>query len=247
MMGKLLKFELRKVFRSKSLYICTAITVFLVLIVALTTKIAESEVDIVPTASSLTKSSFSEMNAILLSSIFVSIYICEDYSLGTIKNIYGKGYTRNQVYFTKYIVSLIASLIMTLSCFIVGYLCGLIFSHKGTLEKDVIISVLLQLLVSIGFLSCHYFVSMSIGRLGICLAINIVAPTFVKAVLALIDIATKWEKFHFSDYWLGNMLNAVQASEIPAKTQWTALIGALVYIAIFLVSGFFINRRREIK
>lgn len=55
MMGKLLKFELRKVFRSKSLYICTAITVFLVLIVALTTKIAESELDIVPTASSLTK------------------------------------------------------------------------------------------------------------------------------------------------------------------------------------------------
>ncbi len=246
-MGKLLKFELRKIFRGKSIYICTAVSVFLVLIVALTSKLLTSETGVTLTASSLLKSCLGDMNVVLLSAIFTTVYICEDFSLGTIKNIYGKGYTRNQVYFSKYIVCLISTLIMSILCLLVSYLYGVIFCTRDAISKDVILSVVLQLLLMISFVSMYYFVSMSIGKLGICLAINIIAPTFLSLFLTLIDGLTKWEKFHFTDYWLTNMLTAIKVSEVQSKYLWIAFGGGLIYIAIFLVAGFFINRRREIK
>lgn len=248
MMGKLLKFELRKVFRGKSIYICTAVSVFLVLIVALTSKFLSSETNVTLTTGALMKSCLGDMNVVLLSAIFTTVYVCEDFSLGTIKNIYGKGYTRNQLYFSKYIVSLISTLIMSAACLLICYLFGVIFTnHDASLGKDVIISILLQLFLMLSYTSLYYFVSMSIGKLGICLAINIIAPTFLSLFLTLIDSLTKWEKFHFSDYWLTNMLSAIKVSEVQNKYLWIASIGGLIYIAITVVAGFFINRKREIK
>lgn len=247
MMGKLLKFELRKIFRGKILYICTAVSVLLVLIVALTSKFLASETEVTLTTASLLKGCLSDMNVLLLSAIFISVYICEDFSLGTIKNIYGKGYTRNQLYFSKYIVSLISTLIMSVACLVICYLFGVIFCHDATIGKNVIISLLLQLLLVISYSSLYYFVSMSIGKLGICLAINIIAPTFLSLFLTLIDGLTKWEKFHFTDYWLTNMFSAIKVSDVQSKYLWIAFIGGLIYIAITVVAGFFINRRREVK
>lgn len=248
MMGKLLKFELRKVFRGKNIYICTGVSVLLVILSALILKAFGNSVDSNPTTASLVKSCLNDMNVLLLSAIFISIYVSEDFSLGTIKNVLGKGYSKDKIYFAKYIVCLIATMIMSVACLLFSYLFGVIFcNHDASLGKDVILSVLVQLIVVISYLSLYFFVSMSVGKLAFSVAINLVAPGIVSLVLTLVDSLTKWEKFHFSDYWLKNMMSSLQASETSNKSMWIAFIGGLVYIAICLVAGFFINRKREIK
>lgn len=247
-MGKLLKFELRKVFLDKNIYICTGVCMFLVLLVDITTKITAGDMSTSLTGANFAQSAISTLNVILISGIFVSIYICEDFTLGTIKNIYGKGYGKDVVFFTKFIVSLIAILMMSVLSMLTGYLYGVIFcSHDLSISKEIIFSLLSQLLVVIAYLSLYFFVSITLRKNGSSIAINIVVPIALEMILLLVDTFLKLENFKFSTYWLGTMMSSLHASEIPTKSFIIAVVGSLIYIAIFLLAGFFINRKREIK
>ena len=59
--------------------------------------------------------------------IFSSIKALDDTRTGTIKNIISRGYTKTQIYFSKYIISLLVVLFYTVVAFVLSFLLGLIF------------------------------------------------------------------------------------------------------------------------
>ena len=128
-MKNLIKFEFRKLFKSCTFYICGSLAAFFVTINILSTYISEVSIGEMPTGSiclSFIQTAINNSNFTLLSAIFVSIFVCADQAGKTIKTIYAKGYSRTEVYFSKYIVSLIATII----CVLVAYIFSALFSFS---------------------------------------------------------------------------------------------------------------------
>ena len=102
-MNNLIKFEFRKLFKSKSFYICLLICIGLVLLSGLTTKIMVESREVIdlPSKYSMLQGAVSFGNITLISAIYTALFVCEDESSNTLKNIYAKGYTRGNVFISK--------------------------------------------------------------------------------------------------------------------------------------------------
>ena len=112
-MGKLLKFEFRKLFQNKAFYICIAVSLVIFIITTVTYVImddlmktmAEETGTPMPsttyTSVSLLKSYYSSGSVSIISAVMVVILISEDYTNDITKNIYSKGFSREILFFSK--------------------------------------------------------------------------------------------------------------------------------------------------
>jgi len=173
-MSQLLRFELRKLFRARILYICAGIIVLLILIFAGTDKLIDLSIqemsDFINTPSEAIEDytevpddqiefeeemsegminsmginpnsrtglarllgALNNIYVIMVIGVFAAVYICGDFGNTVIKNIISKGYTRTQVYFAKYLITLIVSLAYALLAMLMGFLCGVIMWNAGS-------------------------------------------------------------------------------------------------------------------
>lgn len=66
----------------------------------------------------------------MIVAIFTSIFICEDRQLGTIKNIYSKGYARYQVFLSEFLTSGTAAAMIYISALLLSFILGLCTGAK---------------------------------------------------------------------------------------------------------------------
>ena len=240
-MGKLIRFEFRKLFKSKYMYICFGIALMF-LILALVASIALKEVleqsgqvVFLPLSGYLAAKSALGVSYTLLVCIFVSIFACEDYSMGTLKNIIGKGYSRMQVLFSKYLTSLIVVLVMAAVNILVGFAIGQIAFGDGDIlvEDNVALIFLGQFLVIIASHALYFFVAYSMGRIGPAIAINIVAPTAVTLIFSIIDVVINKSDFSVTYYWIDGILTNLATVKTLEQYIIPGIILSVVYTAIF--------------
>lgn len=261
-MGKLFLFETRKLARQKSVYICLAVAVALIALSALTfafvDKFLESRgedlsavmgVDYMFYVGNFTKNAFSNCEFFLLLGVIITLFCCGDYSNGTIKNIYAKGYSRTKVYFAKYLISLILSLVFAALCIVISYAIGAIFAKQDNCGQLAAV-VICQLFTVIGYHGIFFSVSMMLGKTGGSLAINILAPMFLGMILELLTMlvraAAKGGEFDCGYIWFDSVYRAL--GEIPVKTEafLRAVLMSIIYAGGFVTLGYFVNRRKEV-
>lgn len=169
-MKKLIKFEFRKLFKSKSFFICLVVCLGLVLLGGLTTKVLleNSEGEIAtPTALSMLKGAIGSANVVLISGIFVALFVCEDDTSGTIKNIYARGYSRRDVFISKYLVSLVSILIFTFSSMLLSFLFGLAtWSSELKIPNNYFITMLAQIVMMIAYHAVFFTISSKVRSNG---------------------------------------------------------------------------------
>ena len=252
-MKNLIKFEFRKLSKSCTFYICGSLAAFFVTINILSTYILAVSIGEMPTGSiclSFIQTAINNSNFTLLSAIFVSIFVCADQAGKTIKTIYAKGYSRTEVYFSKYIVSLIATIIYVLVAYIFSALFS--FSLFGvediTLPSDTFgLSFVAQLIMIITYHALYFFVSNSLGNTGGSIAICILGPAFVNIILSIFDLAIDSSKvsFLFSSYWLTSLLNVSQNSFMTFRRGIEVIIAGIIYSTLFIGGGYLINKTKE--
>lgn len=267
-MGKLLLFELRKLARQKSLYICFAVGVVLLILNAAALALLDNmlqqengefigevmgaggfEMQTLFGISGFTKNALSNSSFFLLLGVIITLYCCDDFSNGTIKNIYAKGYSRTNVYFSKYLFSLALSLVLAVLYIILAYIIGAIFAKSDNSDNLAAIMVC-QLVMVAGYHGIFFSVSMMIRKIGGSLAINILAPMFFGLILALLTTLVraiaKVDNFDFGYIWFDSAFT--ELNEIPVKTSVfvrSVLLG-IIYAAGFVTLGYFVNRKRDV-
>lgn len=262
-MGKLFLFELRKLARQKSVYICLAVALGLIALSALAfafvDKVAQSEGgDVIGdmlggaamfSVGSFTKGALSNCEFFLLLGVIVTLFCCNDYSNGTIKNIYAKGYSHAKVYFTKYLFSLILSLVFAALCIIISYAIGAGFAQKDNCDQLAAV-VICQLVMVIGYHGIFFSISMMLGKTGGSLAINILAPMFLGMILSLLTMlvqsAVQGSEFDFGYIWFDSVF--AKLNQIPVETEAfvRAVLMSIIYAGGFVTLGYFVNRRKEV-
>lgn len=264
-MAKLLRFEFRKLLRGKIVYIIAAIAVafvmlnglvFVLLDNLLKELVEEGESFISSySAYSFTKGALTN-NFTLIIGVFIAIYATEDFTHGTCKNLIAKGYSRIKVYFSKYITSLVAVMVMAILCFITALGFGLLLFNNdfGSVTDNVGLIVLGQFLCVITFHSILYTIAYMIGKSGAAIAINIIAPLGISIILMVLDIVINREGFSLSNYWIDGIFSnfAGSSSSINVPLSGTdeslfpsSFILIFVYLAVSEALGIVFASRKQ--
>ncbi len=252
-MGKLIKFEFRKLFKSKYFYIIGAIAIAFVLISGITTKaindaiVAEGGEATPYSAYLFTKSALSGTFTMLIG-IFAALFATEDQTCGTLKNIVAKGYSRTKLYFSKYIVSLVGVLIISALTIAVSYGYGnSIWSNSLEITDNVALIVIGQLLGLLAYHSVFFAISYTSGKVGAAIALNIIGPLGVSLILGMGDAFIKNDNFKLSSFWLDSLFSNFTSSITDTKLIGVGIALLIVYFAIAILVGSLINRRKEIR
>ena len=192
---------------------------------------------------------YSTANSFFYLSIFVIMFAVADFSTGTIKNIATKGFLREEIYFSKFICSIIAAFISIAGCFGLTYALGaVVFGNKQPMvwiipenfARDIFLRFL-STIVIISFCLMIAFIVRSTGAsLGIffvyttifeILLFAKIIPTFLKPVLGDVDIMP---------YSMLGCLN-------PSYDLTRGLIIAFTYIIGLTLIGLITFRKRDIN
>lgn len=251
-MHKLIRFEFRKLFRSRYFYVIAAVSILFILFAGITYSIIKAIAGGDPglpltNAYSFVKGALGN-NFTILIGIFVAIAATEDNAMGTMKNIIGKGYSRLKVFLSKYLVSLVGVLIISALVVGIAFLYGTFAFEKAPIEDNLAIVIPGQLLSIIAFHSMFYAISSGFGKIGPAIAVSIVGPMVVSLALTIADTAIATANLPVQakpgNYWLDGLFNNFLRAPNPIGNG--ACFGLLfAYLALALLIGFLINRKKE--
>ncbi|MBR4270124.1 MAG: ABC transporter permease [Clostridia bacterium] len=251
-MKNLLKFEFHKLFRQKSFYVCAGImaafsilSIILIELVVKTTPDMSNLIDTPRSVWDIMLGTLNNANFVLIAGIFVAIFVCDDFSSGTIKNIYSRGFSKTKVFFAKLIVALTAVLIMYFANLIISIIMGLILFGTHLFHAKYIGLLFAQLALIIGYSTFAFSVSMIFKKIGPVIAITILVPMVIGLFLSLFDVALGLESLKAADFWLEGMAARLSTvATLPLQIILSA-IGSLIYAAIFAVIGWYSNKKLE--
>ena len=255
-MKELVKLEFRKLARSKSMYICLAIMLGFILLSAVAYKILiASAIDLGEVGAqfnnidviSFTLTTLSNANFFIILGIIAAITFCFDFEEGTIKNIIARGYSRTSLFFAKVLNIICSTTFMFICSFAFSFGVGAIFFGVGNSNIASMLGLIgIQYLICLAYAMFFTFLSALIKKKAAAIAINIVAPLAVTVLLTVVDAIIKSETFSIANYWLDGMI--INVSALGASTAFilTAIIGSLIYLAIFISLGVLVSRKTEV-
>ena len=238
-MNRLIRFQVRNMFKQKSFYVCLCLLIFmepiLTFIGVFNTQNYES-IKVMPQIVNLLSGEIS-----LLSTIFIALFCCLDFNEGTTKNIIGRGYSRKQVLLSKYIVSLIGVFSFYIISFIVIF-C--LFGINGLgFENVMLYSIINSIFRIIAYIIFFSTISFILEKNGSAIIACLFAPSIIQTILSLIDSKLKID---ISKYWITNVSNEFLSNSSLASLNYS-IICYIIYITIFIFLGINIIKAREIK
>lgn len=250
-MSKLLKFEFRKLSQQKSLYVCTAILLFIDCLSIILEQLWGETMNLsrsFPSAWCVAENGVSSMFT-LLASIYISIAVCEDTSSGTIKNICSKGYDRLHVCISKYVATLVGSLVMMLVSFVFMLLYGACTDRPITeFPQDYWLGFLAQLLTLMAFHGLYFVFSIMVGKTGGAIAFNVVIQSLISLPCLIADYALSYFNIDFSisEYVLESLLaNAQSVMSGCYMGLDKVFVTSCIYIVIFALASIYLNSKKQ--
>lgn len=264
-MGQLFRFEFRKLFRQKSFYICGCVLIGLILLTAVTLNmiyslsqgnmeaggvtVSASDDGFLYTGIYMLVGAVSSSNFTIVLAVFLSLFVCSDYTNGTLKNIIARGYSRTRIYAVKYMVSLAATTVYTIVCWLTGFLAGTAFWKVGSLSGttgDLVITLLLQLLGNFAYTSLFFLIAVLFKKTGGSIAVGIIGPLVLSMIISLADTLTHKKSFDFADYWLDNCMYQTAADLMASNMITRCLVCFIIYAVLFYVISIFVGKRIEV-
>jgi len=184
---------------------------------------------------------------IIVFAVFVAVFFCGDYGNGAIKNVFTKGYTRTQVFFSKYMVCLAVSLCYALLVMLTGFLAGLFMWGAGEgWSGKVALLILLQLLAIAGYNALFCFMAVLCKRVGAAMGAGMALTILLPLVLTLIELLADKSGLKLSRYWLSGCITAASYVRVASANLIRSAVCSGLYCALFTLFGWLIHQKREV-
>ena len=283
-MLNLIRGEFRKIFTSKSLIVFLAIPVGLSLLSMASERILFEVVNSISEGEKVVYTT--DLGYVLLSSVaqdaffivmsvFLAIWNVKDYSTGSIRNMLARGCTRTNIYFAKYLVSMVMVVMYTVVNTLFSVLFSFIFSKViGTLTVEILGLYLLDIFMVIAIATTYFSVIMMFQKLAPAIIINLVSGGVLGIIISIIqEVFIKNEKINLNTLALETIIQRLPVKVLSEQTsskggsltQVLAQISdqlmkpfevnstfilhmnivCVFYIAIFLTVGFLVIRKKE--
>lgn len=245
-MKNILKFEFDKLFRQRSFYICSFITMALLIINILSTNIQmkdAEEINVFGWSYAAKAAGISSFQ--MIAGIFTVLFVCDEFEQNTLKNIYSKGYGRGSVYIGKYISSLFAMLIIFTANTALAFVLSSVLWETGSIGKYPFL-ILCQLAVLIAYHALIYAISIILEKTGSSIAFSILGPMIIVLIFGFADKFFKLKDFKFADHWLDSLMTKSADIGSSVGELSAVLVFALIYTFVFFIVGFTANKRKQL-
>ena len=238
-MNRLLKVYLLNIFKQKGFYICLFInllfTVLLPYVAELFVKSAA-----IPVADRIIQL----VDVGLIAMIYITIFVCSDYTDGAAKNFISRGYTRRQVLYAKFIASLIAVFSFFALNAIVTF--AVFFDNGMKFDKSKIIILIGSLIASVAAIGFYVITSNTIEKLSTAITVNVIVYSLVPAAFLLIMTISKID-FDISNYWITGISGLIP-KENAGITDLLKVIGITTgYLVLLFELSNYIIKKKEVK
>lgn len=247
---KLIKFEFYKLVRTRSFYICVGVAMLLFamsayLNVLLKDQLGDLAVTMTRLSCAMTALASSSISMML--GIFISLFVCEDYSSGTIRTILARGYSRFEVYTSKFIAVIAAAFVMSAAVIIFACILGIFFFSGDVVifGKLQVRMLLTQFVCVLGMAALFYAVATMLQKTGSSIAFCVVVPMMLTLLLQLLDTALVEQEIVVSRYWIEGLLSNISSVKASSHDINETFICSLVYLAVSLVGGWFATKDNE--
>lgn len=243
-MGKLIKFEFYKLIKNRAFYICLGVLLLLsglgiYLNEMLKEEIGALAIDMTRLSCVMTSVPTSSISMML--GIFISLFVCEDYTVGTIRTILARGYSRFEIFFSKYLAVLATALVMTVAVQFFALMLGIFFflGDEVSFGGEQIRILLCQFVVVIAYTSLFFAVATMLQKTGTSIAFCVVIPMLLSILLQVLDMAFVEKEIVVSAYWLDGLASSISGVTVKSHDLNVALFSSLAYIVVSLVGGWF--------
>ncbi len=271
-MFNLLKGEVYKLWRSKSLYICSAVMLVFVFLLygmfsladmmqqgevangsyGLTVNEGVTSVWDEMGIPAIVQMMFSSISALIVA-IFASIYVFGDYANGAIKNVVGKGYGRGEVFLSKFVGTVVGTIVMQVVMILGVLVCEAIILGGSRINTDVFAEIAgytaMQLLLSTALTAIIVTISQICRNLGAGIAISACmimfssfATTGINALLKYMDI-----NVNVCDYWVLDLISNCPIGNMDNSFLVRAIVCAIVWIVVAIGIGGIHFRKADVK
>lgn len=283
-MIKLINSDFYKLFRMKSLYVCLIVAVGLALLQSgisrLTVNMLEEDMgtSLVDMAGigdikdMLLNAMNGDQNWVIISIIAVSLFVSIEYRAGTLKNIVAKGFSRESIFFSKLIVSIVEAVIICYAYIIVYVSACFIFFDSSGLSADfyseLAVNYAVNTLITIASTSfivmTAYLIRSTGGTIALSICLYMIVIPMALQMMNLFSILNSGddsdsqilaattamnENNGYGDaayYWVGT-LSATLSKCYADKTIYIPVLIALAYLALSVVIGLLSFKKRDIK
>lgn len=241
---------MHKLIRQKSFYICIAVFIAMLVFSAYTSELMLKE-------NEMTDPSFNGMNYMMdaasgsvltmVLGVFIPLFICEDYTSGTIRNVVTRGYTRLGIFCAKLLVVLAATVLMTVIGMAAAYATGTVFWGTGdaTFGAEQVKILLCQLAVAAATATLFFAVSIVLQKTGGAIAVCLVLPMVLTIVLNLADTALAEQEIKLSSYWLDRLAGTLAEYTVESDVIKKALLTSAGYFAATVAASWLAVMKRE--
>lgn len=261
-MSNMLRFEFRKMFRGKALWICSGVVLLIVgislgTIIAFQDMITESMnaaessggvyVSIADTFQYSGKyflsSALSNITTIL--AVFVPIFVTHDFSHGILKTVVSRGCRRTNILASKAVAVLVAALIFSAVAMVSSVAIGTAkWGFGGSVDWRFFANLLTQILI-IFTMACFYFsISMLIRKTGGSIAVCVVSMTVLSLIFTLIEVLADNDKI--SHFHLETMLSKLSMIAPDSGLMLRYAVTCVAYLAVMAVLNTLFFRRIDI-
>ena len=238
-MKRLLKVFLQNIFKQKGFYVCLGISVAIGLIIPFILGLFIKSNDLNMAFSQRLIDCF-KLDIILV--IFISLFVCSDFTDGTAKNYIARGYTRRQILYAKYIAILISIFIYFIACMLLTFA---LYAKDGVNLTSTNILVLVgTCIATMAMAGLYVVIANTAEKLSAGMTFNIIIYSF--AGLAFTGIGALLKVKDLENYWLPNIANTMPKNAGIVDLLFVIGIAAIYLVVLFELSNFII-RRKEVK
>lgn len=207
---------------------------------------------------------FNSLNAVeitlgylgILPTIMMTMFICSEFSFGTIKNTISIGKSRAVIYLSKLVMSLFVITAYTLINVITSFVMGSILwgSNSSATRSDyldIIKYIGFVILIDLAMQSIFAMLSFIFRTSGAAISVNVLISFCIGTIFTYVSkfISTRFsiEKFDLAKYWPDTYRNAIPQVLEAREDMITCLIVCAVAIVVPTLIGIVCFEKSEIK
>lgn len=179
----------------------------------------------------------------LFMAIFICIWVVGEYTNGAVKNVVGKGYSRNSIFLTKYISAVLTSLALDIAIIIVAVLTGV--AVMGTVRigdtfwQDCLAYVGVQLMLGVAYSGMIATISELTRSLAAGISIGIFLAALSSTFANGLDLLfrTIHIDLKVSDYWITSVIENCPIEGINLDVVGGAIGVTAMWTVISLMIG----------
>lgn len=262
-MYKLLLFEIRKIYRSKSFWVCLLTVIGVVVLSLLTVSVLNDTVGNEVTIGSENKGAtlsvesdqqFSGVYVLISSlniqvplilSIFVPLFVASDFAQGIMKVLVAKGYSRLSIYSAKFLGVVIATAIFSGFCLLSAAVTGTIIWGFGSgVDSRYVMTLLSQFMVLLSYSALYMMISVIIRKTGIAIAVSVALMTVLNMIFSFVTSLS--DKIEIEKYHLPQILTTLSTQDVKWSVICQSFIVSIAYIFVCYIIGFLFFKKRDV-